>query len=131
MYIYHLYLWYCSITEPSTVFCDFTSSPTEVVTIVHHNSEQRIQNIGHHGPAAYKWNVSYFVPHTALPYIKEGANRCEQYIWFECYMVDMLLDAYLLNFLGEKVPYLVTPYGEANCSCLLRDRACDELGITG
>ena len=125
-----IYLLCCFITEPSTVACDFTSSPTEVATTVHHNSEQQIRGI-YSGSDAYKWNVSYFVSHSALPYIKAGANRCEQYIWFyDCYM-DLPLKSYLLTSNGEREPYLIPPFGELNCPCLSKEGICDEHGITG
>ena len=54
-----------SILDPVDIECDMTSHPSQVVSIVHHNSEAFGWVRGFEAPASFRRNLSYFAsfPH--------------------------------------------------------------------
>jgi hypothetical protein len=116
-------------TESVRVECDFTSFSDEVITLVHHNTEQEQLNSGYEDYAGYERNITYFVSLEAIAEIKMGASRCEQFFWIMCHLAEALMLAYWYGFDGNRHAF---EYEEdvlhSNCQCRLRSN-CD-MGLT-
>ena len=96
--------------EPFTVFCDMTDKNGVGVTVIGHDSENRIFVNGYGPPGSYVRHVQYLgagiTSIKQIAVITDVSSHCEQFIKYECH------DSALL-YMGSPDGWWVSRDGEA------------------
>ena len=109
---------------PFTVHCDMTDKNKVGVTVVSHDSEDRILVIGYEDPGSYKRDIQY----TGANLLQLGnltaiSAHCEQFIKYDCYDSRLLLDNYMYGWWVSRDGDDMTYWGGSNsnfpykCAC--------------
>lgn len=99
------------------------------MTVIHHNSEERIRNSGNEAVASYLREVTYFISMDHIKAIKDDSSYCRQFLKVECLYSYAMLSAYWLSVDKERISYdYDEPQGDPPCLCRMRTAACDVTG---
>ncbi|XP_032241750.1 neurexin-4 [Nematostella vectensis] len=113
---------------PFPVFCNMTSQLGSGVTVVGHDSEDRLLVDGNYNsPGSYKRDVTYnHVTVTQLKELTAMSSRCEQFIQYECKGSALFHSAEWYNWWVSRDGEKMTSWGGAP----LRSNKC-ACGVTG
>ncbi|KAK3592032.1 hypothetical protein CHS0354_019287 [Potamilus streckersoni] len=70
---------------PVQVECDFDSEPGKALTVLHHDSENRIQVKGYEGAGEYQILLKYDIGWAAAIKVVDLSAECKQYMKWECF----------------------------------------------
>ena len=113
--------------EPFTVFCDMTDKNGVGVTVIGHDSENRIFVNGYGPPGSYVRHVQYLgagiTSIKQIAVITDVSSHCEQFIKYECHDSALLYmgspDGWWVSRDGEAMTYWggATPADSYKCAC--------------
>ena len=113
--------------DPFTVLCDMSSHDGVGVTVVGHDSEERIHVTDFEEPGSYSRNVAYTgASLEQLGNLTNVSNHCEQSIKYKCRGSQITGHAWLVSRDGARMLYWDGgPPGPGNeCVCGNTKRAC-------
>ncbi|KAL9979550.1 hypothetical protein ACROYT_G017228 [Oculina patagonica] len=127
--------------EPFTVYCDMTDKNEVGVTVVSHDSEARTLVNGYEKKGTYVRNISYtgagLTSIAQLAGLADVSVHCEQFIKYECYDSELLLNGKSKGWWVSRDNVAMTYWGGATpadlykCACGLNntcanpDRGCN------
>ena len=80
---------------PFTVYCDMSDKNGVGVTVISHDSENRILVDGYEDKGSYSRSIHYSgASLSQLASLTDASSHCEQFIKYECYGSLILLDSY-------------------------------------
>ncbi|XP_067055162.1 contactin-associated protein-like 2 isoform X1 [Acropora muricata] len=111
--------------KPFTVFCDMTDKNGVGVTVISHDSEERMHVKGYERRGSYVRNVHYIATGLTnmpqLAYLTDVSTHCEQFIKYECRGSLIFRDdtAWWVSRTAAKMTYWggATPADHNKCAC--------------
>ncbi|XP_078356453.1 contactin-associated protein 1-like [Oculina patagonica] len=113
---------------PFTVYCDVTDKNKVGVTVISHDSEERTLVLGYEDPGSYRRDIHYIGANLLqLGNLTAISTHCEQFIKYECYDSQHILENVLYGWWVSRDGYKMTYWGGSNYSFPYKC-AC---GVTG
>ena len=98
-----------------------SSDPNHIITYVHHDAEVSTYVTGYDALGSFDHRLSYYGADVdQVKAVKRSSLTCKQLVRVRCFSASALMDDWMLDGNGERVPY---HYTGGDCRCRL-DRAC-------